>query len=318
MSPMISYSQNGEDVILRRIFGDQKTGFYIDIGASHPEFLSVTKHFYDQGWSGLNVDPIKKSIDLFTKDRPRDLNLNLAIDFEDGSREFFEIVDYPELSTFSAEAAANSEAGGYSVISYPVNTITGNRLFSEYVRHPVDFMKIDVEGSEYEVIRSIDFCQYRPKVLVVEATIPNSSFPGWHDLKSIFNFEKWEGILLNSGYILAYFDGLNRFYVSEENRQFLDYFQVGLCIWDNYLIQPQAKRIADLEWHCARRTEQTESLKAMLEESESDRAARWEQIQELTRLLKESESDRAARWEQIQELTRLLKESGSDGTVRSK
>ena len=97
MSQMISYSQNGEDVILKRIFGDKKTGFYIDIGASHPEFLSVTKHFYDQGWSGLNVDPIKKTIDCFTKDRPRDLNLTLAIAFEDGAHEFFAVVDYPEL-----------------------------------------------------------------------------------------------------------------------------------------------------------------------------------------------------------------------------
>ena len=310
MSQMISYSQNGEDVILRRIFGDKKDGFYIDIGASHPEFLSVTKHFYDQGWCGLNVDPLKKSITLFTKDRPRDLNLNLAIDCENGSREFFEITDYPELSTFSAEAAANLSVGGYNVISYPVNTITGDKLFSEYVRYPVDFMKIDVEGRENEVIRSIDFYRYRPKVLVIEATIPNSPFPGWHDLKSIFSFEKWESMLLGSGYILAYFDGLNRFYVSEESRQFLDCFQVGLCIWDDYVIHPQVKRIAELEWHCARREEQIESLTAVLKESESDRAARLEQIHELTRLLKESESDRAARGDQIQTLTAMLKQSG--------
>src|SRR5258706_10238146 len=122
MSQMISYSQNGEDVILRRIFGDKKIGFYIDIGASHPEFLSVTKHFYDQGWHGINVDPLKKSIDLFTKDRPRDLNLNLAIDCENGAHEFFEITNYPELSTFSAEAAAILSSGGFDVASYLVSS----------------------------------------------------------------------------------------------------------------------------------------------------------------------------------------------------
>lgn len=261
MSQMISYAQNGEDVILKRIFGNQKTGFYIDIGASHPEFLSVTKHFYNQGWHGINIDPLRKSIETFTKERPRDLNLNLAIASENGSREFFEVTDYTELSTFSAATLLGSK---HNIISYQVEIITGNRLFSEYVTEPVDFMKIDVEGAEYEVIKSIDFLRYRPKVLIIESTIPNASFPGWNNFQSIYNFEKWEPMLLSSGYIFGYFDGLNRFYVSEENRNFLDYFQVGLCLWDDFVIHPQVKRIADLEWHCAERMKQIEALTAMV------------------------------------------------------
>lgn len=261
MSPMISYAQNGEDVILRRIFENQKTGFYIDIGASHPEFLSVTKYFYDQGWHGINVDPLKKSIERFTKERPRDLNLNLAISSENGSREFFEITDYPELSTFSAAALLGGE---HNFISYPVEIITGNKLFSEYVTESVDFMKIDVEGAEDEIINSINFLRYRPKVLVIEATIPNTVFPGWHNFKSIFNFEKWEKVLLSSGYLFAYFDGLNRFYVSEENKSFLECFQVGLCLWDDFSIHPQVKRIAELEWHCAERMKQIDTLTALV------------------------------------------------------
>ena len=293
MSPMISYAQNGEDVILRRIFGDQKTGFYIDIGASHPEFLSVTKHFYDQGWRGINVDPLKKSIEVFAKERPRDLNLNLAIGSDTELREFFEVTNYPELSTFSADHLSEVE---HSVISYPVEVITGNKLFSDYAVDSVDFMKIDVEGAEYEIIKSIDFLRYRPKVLIIEATIPNSSFPGWGDFKSNFSFEKWEPLLLSSRYIFAYFDGLNRFYVSEENEDFLDYFQVGLCLWDNFVTYSQFKRVADLT--------------VMLKESEIDRAARLTQIEALSAMLKESEVDRLARWTQIQTLTTMLKARG--------
>lgn len=257
---MISYAQNGEDVILRRIFGNQKTGFYLDIGASHPEFLSVTKYFYDQGWHGINVDPLKKNIHLFNKERPRDLNLNFAIASENGLHEFFEVTDYTELSTLSGAALLGNK---HNVISYQVETITGNKLFSEYVTDAIDFMKIDVEGAEYEVIKSIDFLLYRPKVLIIEATIPNASFPGWNNFQSIYNFEKWEPVLLGSGYIFAYFDGLNRFYVSEENKNFLDCFQVGLCLWDDFVAHSQVKRIADLEWHCVERMKQIETLTAM-------------------------------------------------------
>lgn len=314
MKPMISYAQNGEDVILRRIFGNQKAGFYIDIGASHPEFLSVTKHFYDQGWSGINVDPLKKSIEMFAKERPRDLNLNLAIASENGTRDFFEVTGYPELSTFSADPLLGDE---HNVIFYPVEVITGNKLFSDYAVDSVDFMKIDVEGAEYEVINSIDFLRYRPKVLVIEATIPNSIFPGWGDFKSIFSFEEWEPVLLSSGYIFAYFDGLNRFYVSEENKNFLDYFQSGLCLWDNFVTHSQFKRISDLEWHCAERMKSIEALEKLLTEAETlramletDRAARWTQIERLTAMLKESEADRAARWTQIQRLTAMLRAGG--------
>ena len=248
MDTMISYAQNGEDVILRRIFCDKKVGFYIDIGASHPETFSVTKHFYDQGWHGINVEPLKKKFELFKKDRPLDLNLNVAIDIKKGTRVFFEVTDYPELSTLSAEGAVVLSRAGHKVISHRVKTIAGDDLFSKHAHDPVDFMKVDVEGGEYEVISSINFLRYRPKVLLIEATIPNSNFPGWDNLEFIFNFKKWEPILLRSGYIFAYFDGLNRFYVSEENKKFLTYFQVGICVWDNFSKYQQVNRIVELDW----------------------------------------------------------------------
>jgi FkbM family methyltransferase len=266
MGTMISYSQNGEDVILKRIFPDKETGFYIDIGASHPEIFSVTKHFYDRGWRGINVEPLKKNYELFLKHRPLDLNLNIAIDSKKGFREFFEISDFSELSTFSEEYAANLKEAGHQVISYPVETITGDDLFSGYVHSPVDFMKVDVEGNEYGVISSIDFLRYRPKVLLIEATIPNTNFPGWDNFGSIFNFEKWDSILLKSGYLYAYFDGLNRFYVRNENKNLLACFQVGLCVWDNYV---------------------DHDLTAKLNASEADRAERLKLINKLSAQLNE-------------------------------
>ena len=76
---MISYAQNREDVLLNRLFRGKNSGFYIDVGASHPELFSVTKYFYDKGWNGINIDPISKNIALFNEQRPRDINLCLAL-----------------------------------------------------------------------------------------------------------------------------------------------------------------------------------------------------------------------------------------------
>jgi methyltransferase, FkbM family len=261
MSPKISYAQNGEDIILERLFGDQETGFYIDIGASHPEFLSVTKRFYDKGWHGINVDPLPQSIDLFLRERPRDLNLNVAIAKEAGVRLFHQVTDYPELSTFSQERI---EGAGHTVVSYPVEIIPGDKLFEHCDSEIVDFLKIDVEGAESEVIESIDFTSHRPRVIVAEATIPDSAFPGWRNFKSILTAGQWEPLLLRAGYLFAYFDGLNNFYVREEDKSFLECFPVGLCCWDDYVPHAYASRIEELEWHCNERMKQITMLTEMV------------------------------------------------------
>lgn len=273
MNPMVSYAQNGEDVMLRRVFDGQEKGFYIDIGASHPEKLSVTKHFYDLGWRGINIDPLKNNIALFEQQRPEDINLAVAIGEENKFVTFYKVCDYTELST-TTEVVANAYSE-HEVSSFQVEQITGNQLFEKYVQGPVDFLKIDVEGGEPGVIKSIDFRRCRPKVLIVEATVPNAPFPGWKGIESIETYAEWEPLLLNSGYIFAYFDGLNRFYVSQEHKDFLSYFQVGLCHWDNYVPHSLASRIAELEWHCAERMKQIEILQEHL-----DRYRFWQRSSE--------------------------------------
>ena len=289
MQTTISFAQNGEDILLRRIFADQKKGFYIDIGASHPEHLSVTKIFYDAGWCGINVEPVKNSIKLFEIDRPRDTNLNVAIDSIERKIKFWEVSDYKELSTSSAELAKRWAANKHEVKTYSVNSITCNELFERYVKTSVDFLKIDVEGSEKNVIQSLNFKIHRPKVLLIEATVPNLPFPGWDKLNSILNHEEWEHLILNNGYDFVHFDGLNKYYVRAENKELSKYFQVGLCLWDNYITQGSQELIASLQ-------------------SEEDRAKRLEQIQTLTNQLTEAEEDRAKRLEQVHTLTNQLTE----------
>ena len=103
--PMISYAQNQEDVILRRVFPHGNDGFYIDVGANDPVQDSVTKHFYDRGWRGINIEPQIGRYKRLCAQRQNDINLNVGLSNRDGTLEFLECVPHDALSTFSAEAS---------------------------------------------------------------------------------------------------------------------------------------------------------------------------------------------------------------------
>ena len=104
--PMVSYAQNGEDILLERLFGRQADGFYVDVGANDPTDFSLTRHFYDCGWHGVNVEPVPALFARLCAERPRDRNLNVGVAARAGERPFYEIVGQSVLSTFSVEQAA--------------------------------------------------------------------------------------------------------------------------------------------------------------------------------------------------------------------
>ncbi|MEN9520867.1 MAG: hypothetical protein RLZZ381_3455, partial [Cyanobacteriota bacterium] len=99
----ISYAQNFEDVLLNRVFKHKTKGFYIDVGALHPTSDSVTKAFYDRGWSGINIEPIKDYYNIFEQERSRDINLNIALSNSSGKLDFFEVVGQLGNSTLNKE-----------------------------------------------------------------------------------------------------------------------------------------------------------------------------------------------------------------------
>jgi len=230
---MISYAQNHEDVLLNRVFRDEPQGFYIDVGAAHPLVDSVTRHFYENGWHGINVEPRPDMYRLLVRQRPRDLNLNVGLSNQPGSLRFFQ-VEIPEivvgdaggLSTFDAEKAAQYRCEGRKVreLSTPVKTLT--QVCEEHQVEEVSFLKIDVEGHEKQVIEGLDLRRFRPRVLVIEATLPGSEVPC---------YAEWEPLLLEADYLFAAFDGLNRYYVRQEDRQLLEQFQVPVNVLDNYV-----------------------------------------------------------------------------------
>src|SRR5262249_31332093 len=103
---MVSYAQNAEDVLLNRLFPDG-VGFYIDVGAHDPVHLSVTKHFYDRGWSGINLEPEPVGFAKLCDQRPRDINLNVGVSDHDGAMTFYEAPGATGWSTFSLAQARN-------------------------------------------------------------------------------------------------------------------------------------------------------------------------------------------------------------------
>lgn len=239
-----SYAQNFEDVLLNRVFAGFSTGFYVDIGASHPVIDSVTKAFYDRGWTGLNIEPG----DVFPQlsyARPRDINLNIAVYDRVGEISF---AQYPKdrdgLSYVEDDLASDSPATtdeqGVRIRTVRCDTLT-NILESLPTRQHISFLKIDCEGAELAIIRSTNWREIRPTILVIEATKTQTN--------ELANY-KWEPILLEQGYIRAYFDGINCFYIPDENQSLLQHFTVPVNVLDNFIRANEAtylERLHELE-----------------------------------------------------------------------
>ncbi len=174
-----SYSQEGEDMILWRLFANRKTGFYVDVGAHHPARFSNTYFFYRRGWYGINIDAMPGSMKGFSTFRPRDINLELAVSETPGTLDYY-IFNEPALNGFDAGLSHERDARAdlYKIVE--TRKLRTNRLEAILDEHlpngqHIDFMTIDVEGFDLEVLKSNDWTKYRPEVVLVE--VLNSSFP---------------------------------------------------------------------------------------------------------------------------------------------
>lgn len=228
----ISYSQNFEDIMLWRALKNIKHGFYIDVGANDPVEFSVTKAFYDAGWNGINIEPMEQYYNLLVAQRERDINLPIAISDKKGNFNIFEIKD-TGLSTLDEQIAEQQEKSGRIIEKKVIKTDTLNNICKEYVHREINFLKIDVEGFEIAVLKSLDLQKYRPWIILIETTEPSTG--------KINEFEG-EDLLINNNYKNIYFDGINTFYIANEKLDELEkYFKSPPNVFDRYELFSEIK-----------------------------------------------------------------------------
>jgi FkbM family methyltransferase len=253
---VISYAQNLEDVVLNRIFQGRPHGFYIDVGAHDPKELSVTRYFYELGWSGINVEPVPDSFEKFVRQRPRDVNLNIGLGARHQIVSLYEVELRPELTSLSQSIADSaSRLANSRVVERPVEIHTLREVCSTYCRdRPIDFVKIDVEGFEREVILGGDWSTYRPTALLIESTEPCSYIDDWEDPDKHATWKEWEPLLLDADYRFAYYDGLNRLYIRQEEAHLTRRFRIPITVLQDgfSLYRDLAKGAVDVREELAR------------------------------------------------------------------
>ncbi len=168
-----SFSQCGEDLIVNYVFNlrNIKKPSYLDIGANHPFYLSNTAFFYRKGCRGVNVEANPALLRNFRTFRSKDINLNVGIGPEEKEMDFY-IINDPTLSTFSKKESESITANGnYQLEAVKkIKLVTIDKIIQEYCNGMFpDFMSMDVEGMDFEILNSIDFSRYWPKVICVEA-----------------------------------------------------------------------------------------------------------------------------------------------------
>ena len=236
MARFVSYAQNYEDVILWRALKHIKNGFYVDCGAYDPNRDSVTRAFYERGWRGINIEPIATLLQKFVAERPQDINLSLALSDNSNGAQFFEVAD-TGLSTLLPDVALRHIDAGFVVHPTDVPTRRLSDVLGQYAKDAIHFLKIDVEGAEDLVIRGADLGEFRPWVILVEATKPRSWEPS----------AGWEGRLIGCGYDFVYFDGLNRFYVAKEHSELSGVLAVPPNVFDDFVKNDQLEAVAVAE-----------------------------------------------------------------------
>jgi FkbM family methyltransferase len=219
----LSYAQNLEDYHLARVFAGEENGFYIDVGAGHPVADNVSFWFYLQGWRGLVVEPQQELAALYAHVRPRDTVYCGLLGSSAGEADFH-IVE--RLHGFSTTVLAHAQSAGafgagFHTRRLPVTTLAA--LCAAHAPARIDFLKVDVEGAEADVLAGADWERWRPRVVVAEAMTPGSLAEAWRE---------WEALLLNHRYRFAFFDGLNRFYVAEEHARLAGRFPSAPTPWE--------------------------------------------------------------------------------------
>lgn len=238
--PFVSYAQNGEDVVLARaLCPDDQPGFWVDVGAADPVVDSVTAAFAERGWTGINIEPSIPTFERLRARRPHDVNLNCAAGARGGFAKLYPGPDgnlaLSTLVPWIAERHYEHLAEAPAPDEVEVRTLA--EIVEQHAPPIVDFLKVDVEGYESEALAGADWTTFRPRVVLVEATRPNTREAA---------YQEWEAMLFEHGYAFTLFDGLNRFYVSDEARALQPALSIPANVLDDFVTHRWHEREEDI------------------------------------------------------------------------
>jgi FkbM family methyltransferase len=179
-----SFAQEGEDLILAEMFAGKRNGFFVDVGAHHPRRFSNTYHLYKfRDWRGINIDATPGSMKAFRKARPEDINIECAVSDQAAELEFF-VFNETALNTFDPHLAAERDGqNGYAVVrKTPIQTRTLTDLLDQHLpgNTTIDFLTVDVEGLDLQVLRSNDWRRFAPAVVLAE----DIAVSNWNEIGS--------------------------------------------------------------------------------------------------------------------------------------
>lgn len=205
----VTYAHCGEDVIVDYFFFHHKQGFYVDVGAHHPKRYSNTARLYERGWRGINIDPDSSLMKVFQKQRKRDINLNVGVAKEPGELTLHRFSD-PAVNTFSEENAARLRGNKWlSEIAVEKIQVRPLRdILDEYMpaNTKIDFLNVDVEDLDFEVVQSNDWGKYRPTFVAIEDRFFDLLSPKDSQIYSFFT---------ENGYVFMGYVGLTHLFVNK-------------------------------------------------------------------------------------------------------
>ena len=191
--PRLAYSHWGVDLIITKLLNSKNKGIYIDVGCHHPFLNNHSYLLYKSGWEGINIDIDYNSIDMFNFFRKSDVNIQTAVTDHKGEVDLFFYHNRAAKNTISKEFGSDAKEQK-KINSDTLNNIIEN---SKFKNSKIDFVSIDVEGNEMNVLNGFNLKKYKPKLILLEFILPNKKEFYEKDINEITNSEVYNFLIKN-------------------------------------------------------------------------------------------------------------------------
>tara|TARA_Y100000590_G_C15606508_1_gene972134 strand:+ start:581 stop:1300 length:720 start_codon:yes stop_codon:yes gene_type:complete len=176
--PKKTYSQFGEDLFTLKHFKNSSKGFYVDVGAYHPFFWNNTQLLFNKNWEGINIDINPASVEIFNEARPNDYNINAAV--SNKNKKYISYYTKNIINTMSTTVIGSAKTSfiknNFDIRKAKCLKLNDIISKTKFKKKKIDFLNIDTEKSEVDVLRSLNFNKYRPKLICIEIHLKNKNY----------------------------------------------------------------------------------------------------------------------------------------------